>query len=216
MKKNLILLAFLFLYITNIQAQELQYGARLGVNLADINGDEFEEAKIKTGYHAGLYAIIEVADKVAIEPGLFISTKGMRAEGVGELDFFGIKVVYDMESKTSATYLDIPVLVRLSIASGFNVFIGPQFSYLLGNKYTIKSTYTLNGETETVSEKGSNTEGMSEIDLGLVFGVGYQLENGLNFNLGYDLGLSNINDSESRDDFKVSNRVIKISVGFNF
>lgn len=110
------------------------------------------------------------------------------------------------------TYLDIPVLARVNIASGFNAFIGPQFSFLLGNKD--KMEITEGGVT--VSAEESSTEGMNKLDLGLAFGVGYQLESGLNFNLGYDLGLSNINDFEGSEDYKVHNRVIKISVGFNF
>src|SRR5690606_3497805 len=163
-----------------------------------------DDAKMKIGYHVGAYANIGLTDMFALEPGLLLSTKGAK------VDFS--EDGYEVESKSTMTYLDIPVLARVNIASGFNAFIGPQFSFLLGNKD--KMEITEGGVT--VSAEESSTEGMNKLDLGLAFGVGYQLESGLNFNLGYDLGLSNINDFEGSEDYKVHNRVIKISVGFNF
>lgn len=203
MKKILLSLVAVVMVIAGANAQTA-FGLRAGANLANVGGDEADDAKMKIGYHIGAYANIGLTDMFAIEPGLLLSTKGAK------VDFS--EDGYEVESKSTMTYLDIPVLARVNIASGFNAFIGPQFSFLLGNKD--KMEITEGGVT--VSAEESSTEGMNKLDLGLAFGVGYQLESGLNFNLGYDLGLSNINDFEGSEDYKVHNRVIKISVGFNF
>ena len=55
------------------------------------------------------------------------------------------------------------------------------------------------------------------IDFGLNFGLGYKLENGLNFAARYNLGLSDLNDADEifgSDSYK--NAVIQLSVGFFF
>lgn len=212
MKKTLLSLVAFVMIIAGANAQT-SFGVRAGANLANVAGDDTDDAKMKIGFHAGAYANIGITDKFALEPGLFLSTKGAKEEESYTEDFGFGEASVDSEYTTSLTYLDIPVLARVNIASGLNVFVGPQFSYLLGAKHKYEVTYSMDGETETESGDESSTEGMNKLDLGLAFGVGYQLESGLNFNLGYDLGLSNLNDE---GDDKVSNRVIKVSVGFNF
>ncbi len=47
------------------------------------------------------------------------------------------------------------------------------------------------------------------------FGLGYKLENGLKFGARYNLGLANIAE-DAGDDFKITNNVIQVSVGFFF
>lgn len=215
MKKILLSLVAVVMVIAVANAQT-SFGVRAGANLANIGGDDTDDAKMKIGYHVGAYANIGLTDMFALEPGLFLSSKGYKVEESETEEFMGEVMKYEYEGKSNITYLDIPVLARISTASGFNVFVGPQFSFLLGNKYKEEETMSTGGVTETESDEDSSTEGMNKLDLGLALGVGYQLESGLNFNLGYDLGLSNINDFEGSEDYKVHNRVIKISVGFNF
>src|SRR5690606_34686725 len=165
MKKILLSLVAVVMVIAVANAQT-SFGVRAGANLANIGGDDTDNAKMKIGYHVGAYANIGLTDMFALEPGLLLSTKGAK------VDFS--EDGYEVESKSTMTYLDIPVLARVNIASGFNAFIGPQFSFLLGNKD--KMEITEGGVT--VSAEESSTEGMNKLDLGLAFGVGYQLESG--------------------------------------
>jgi len=55
---------------------------------------------------------------------------------------------------------------------------------------------------------------MNLIDAGLNFSVGYKLNNGILFNVGYGLGLSNL--SPEKDQKNSSNRVINFGIGFQF
>ena len=49
--------------------------------------------------------------------------------------------------------------------------------------------------------------------MGLTGGIGYQFENGLNVQAGYDYGLSKLDKNEN---YSAYNRVVKVSVGFSF
>lgn len=213
MKKYLLVLSLFALCMGRLHAQELQYGAKLGMNLANLDVGTTVESEMKIGFHTGFYVLIPLADRVSLEPGVYYSTKGAKTEEKGVMEFFGEVVAYDVEGKTTLKYLDIPVLVRFNVISGLNVFIGPQFSYLLGNKAEVKGSISYNGIEEAISESDNSTEGMNKIDLGLVMGLGYQFDNGLNLNVGYDLGMSNV---VKESDTEINNRVIQISVGYNF
>ncbi len=57
-------------------------------------------------------------------------------------------------------------------------------------------------------------EDTNVIDFGLNFGLGYKLDSGLNFSARYNLGLSNIDDSDSNVETK--NSVFQFSVGYFF
>ena len=53
------------------------------------------------------------------------------------------------------------------------------------------------------------------IDYGVNLGLGYKLENGLNFGARYNFGLANINDVEGSSD-KFRNGVAQITIGYSF
>ena len=57
---------------------------------------------------------------------------------------------------------------------------------------------------------------MNSIVFGLDFGLGYKLENGLNFSARYNLGLSNIREITNDYDFSLKNDVISLGVGYFF
>ena len=85
------------------------------------------------------------------------------------------------------------------IAKGFSVEAGPQFGLLLSGKY------------EDVDVK----DNFKTVDFGVNLGLGYKLNNGLNFGARYDLGLSNINNVNGNSD-KFKNAVLQVSVGYFF
>ena len=58
-------------------------------------------------------------------------------------------------------------------------------------------------------------DSFKKIDFGANVGLGYKLENGLNFGVRYNLGLSNINNVSGSSD-KYKNGVLQASVGYFF
>lgn len=96
-------------------------------------------------------------------------------------------------------YLNVPLMGKYYLTKGFSLEAGPQIGYLLSAK------------NEAVDVKDS----FKSVDFGANFGVGYKLENGLNFSARYNLGLSNINNVDGIND-KNKNGVFQVSVGYFF
>lgn len=96
-------------------------------------------------------------------------------------------------------YLNIPLMGKYYVTKGLSVEAGPQIGFLLSAKQ----------ESTDVKEFFKKT------DYGVNLGLGYKLENGLNFGLRYNLGLSNINNVDGVSD-KNRNGVSQISIGYFF
>lgn len=192
MKKSFLIIAIIVFGLTNLNAQEVKFGAKAGLNLASITGDETDGIESRTAFHVGAVAEISVSDKFSVQPELLYSAQGAKDS------FEGI----DFDAKID--YLNLPIMAKYYVAEGFSLELGPQVGFLLSAK--------AEGGGESIDFK-DETKG---IDFGANFGVGYKLESGLNFGARYNLGLSNINDGEDSDDFKNQNSVIQLSVGYFF
>ncbi|MEG1025338.1 MAG: outer membrane beta-barrel protein, partial [Flavobacterium sp.] len=58
-------------------------------------------------------------------------------------------------------------------------------------------------------------DSFNTFDFGVNFGLGYKLENGLNFGVRYNLGLTDINNVDNSS-VKNKNRAFQVSVGYFF
>lgn len=176
-------------------AQVPEFGFRGGANLSTIAGKDVKDASNRIGYHIGAYGFLQYSNKVGFEPGLYFTTKGYKIEGSTS--------GFDYKNITTSFYLDIPLITRLQLPENFNLFAGPQFSLLLANRSE--------SSTNDFFVRNSSKEGLEKIDVGIAFGVGYQLSDGLNFQLGYDWGLSNLFENSLNN---AQNRVFKVSIGY--
>jgi hypothetical protein len=111
------------------------------------------------------------------------------------------------KNKTTLTYLGFPFTANIAPfpqLSNFGFMGGLQPSLLLGRKS--KSS----GFGSTTTDKGK--EGFKSVDIGLLIGAGYRLENGLGFRLAYEHGLADITENEF-ESFK--NRAIKLTATYD-
>lgn len=201
---------------------QVRYGIRTGVNFDKWQGDDLQiiedlidktdgylVTKGKTGFHAGGYVTIPVSEIFSFEPGLQYSKKGYSIKGdlqINALQFLGINAGAQVQSH----YIDIPLVLKAKVVNGFSVFAGPQVSYLA--RSTLNAKLGVLGIS--IFNKGIGiTERLNKVDLGLTAGVGYQFDNGLNIQAGYDHGLSKL---DKNDNYSAYNRVVKVSVGFTF
>jgi hypothetical protein len=182
-----------------LNSQNLSYGVKAGVDLSNWGGEDIEDAEldINTGFHAGVFAETALRSGLGFESGLYVATKGFRSKEV----FEGM----DMKLTSTSYYLDLPVYAKYNMPGGFNIFAGPQFSYLLDNKLT----WEIDGEKE--DEWG--TEGANRFDIGAVAGLGYRFGDTFSVNANYDFGLAKLGKD---DDSKIYNRVVKISLAYRF
>jgi opacity protein-like surface antigen len=138
-----------------------------------------------------LYNSLFIGNSIAIEPGVFYSVKGTQND-----DF--------ANSRAILKYVDVPVLLRVYLSEGLNVFAGPQLSFLTSSKFE----GDLFGSTVSF-----DTESVSNSDFGVLMGLGYNLPKGLNLQASYNYGLSPVFKNSNVD---VYNRGFQFSLGVTF
>jgi hypothetical protein len=198
MKKVLFAVIAACTVLTAATAQSIKYGAKAGVNFATLNvDDDAIDTSIKTSFHVGGVAEIMISEKFYFQPELLFSSQGASYESSG----FGIT-----DGKLIASYLNLPLMGKFYPVEGFSIQAGPQVGLLL----SAKDKYEIMG----VSQEEDVKDSFKSIDFGVNLGLGYALPSGLFIDARYNLGLSDINDSDGGP--KINNGVIQVSVGFLF
>lgn len=200
MKKSILLLAVVALFSLDIQAQSVQrsdaaggFGIRGGVNFFNFGGEDASSNDYtnRAGFHAGVYTNLFLGSRIALEPGAYFSVKGTQNDGVGD-------------PRAILNYIDVPLLLRLYVTDGLNIFGGPQASFLMSSKFEgdfFGSTFSY------------DTDAITKTDLGFVVGLGYNLPKGVNIQGSYDFGTSPVfKDSDAA----IYNRGFKVSLGYSF
>lgn len=194
--KKLLFGAALILAAVAVNAQaKVELGLKGGLNLANINTDDpLASYNTRTGYHAGLYALVKVAN-IGIQPELLYSVRGTELS----TSIAGAK----QEFKQDFVYMDIPVMLKLYTVAGINIQAGPQFGLLMSVDGKVSDG---NGGTTTLSK-----DSYKDADVSAALGLGWDAPFGLNFTARYVLGLSDVNDG-SGDEAK--NRTFQVSLGY--
>ncbi|TYP98830.1 outer membrane protein with beta-barrel domain [Tenacibaculum adriaticum] len=204
MKKLLLSIAMVAFGLT-ANAQEVKFGAKAGLNIANVSGD-VENNDARTSFHVGGVAEIKISDKFSLQPELVYSAQGLTSELEETFDDGTNVVTIKADGTLKLDYLNVPVIAKYYVAEGLSLEAGPQIGFLLSAKQKV--------EFEGESDEQDVKDNFSSIDFGLNFGAGYKLENGLNFGARYNLGLTNVLDTEG--DESVKNGVFQISVGYFF
>jgi len=207
MKNLLFILTIVLFGFTNIIAQNINYGSKIGLNIANITGDETDDLNTKTSLHAGAVAEIMISDEFSFQAELLYSAQGAKSDYRETLNDVAFRY-----TSVKLEYINVPLLAKYYLTEGFSLEVGPQVGFLITADRDFEKTE--NGETET-GEKDILDE-IKGIDFGLNFGLAYKLESGIFLAARYNLGLSNINDVEGSDDLKNQNRVIQVSAGYFF
>jgi opacity protein-like surface antigen len=199
-----------------VNAQEIKYGAKLGLNISNFSGD-VTDSKSLIGAQFGGFAEIKISDKFAFQPELLFSMQGAKSKYTETY----LGDTYSEESKTKLNYLNIPVLAKYYIADKFAVLAGPQFGILMSAKedYDVSETYS--GVTDSYSESVNVKNFYKSLSLSFNLGASYSFTDNLFIDARYNLGLSSITknytdefgDSYSSD---IKNNVIQFSVGYKF
>lgn len=222
----------------SVQTQaQVKFGVKAGLNANNISqnfkeSDWESDTKMKLAYHIGATVDYGFSDAISLQTGLMLSSKGYKDDLEQDLDDDETVEGYD---KYTFNYLEIPIHVAYKINDNFQVFAGPYLAFGIGGKNKWDITYTYDGNSETYSDEekfkavfgevkdgdlGDDESAYRALDFGLDFGVGYQTGPIL-INAGYSLGLGNLMPSyEGSDqdpkDYKISNRVITLSVSYFF
>lgn len=238
MKKTILLVMSLsILSFSSLFAQNITYGARAGVSLSTLTGDDAEQAVITqyteavTG--ANIARFLDRVDLSEVEilnlrsaspkvlPSFFVGgyvnfaisdrfqvEPGLYLASRGYQITNTVATFIQVEVTNRAYYLELPVYARVFLTDDLNVFAGPQLSLLLSNNFN--TDLSLAGIVGTDFDSDAD-ETLNNFDLGLALGVGYQLPVGFNIQAGYDIGLIPFSE-----DVKAYNGVWKLGVGYSF
>ncbi len=201
MKKLLILIVLFFTFNTvKAQGIPLEYGARLAINMAKLSHDEGDtDLSYKLGFAIGMFATYNIQQQMFLAGELLYNRKGGKWEGSSEYDNWNSNVIIQT--------ITMNLLFRYYFLQNFGLIIGPQFNFLLSANEDWESTS--NGQTETGSD--DLKDHLKSFEMGVIFGVVYQLNIGLIVDVRYALGLTNMSDQDQGEIKSQS-----ILVGFSY
>ena len=193
-----------------MNAQEVKYGAKAGLNMSNFGGDA-ENTDMKIGFQIGGFAEIKISDKFAVQPELLFSTQGAKSEYSESEPGYS----YSEESTVKLNYLNIPIMAKYYATEKFYVEAGPQIGFLMSAKEDFDYSETFMGTTDSGSTSEDIKDGLNSTDFGLGLGLGYNITENVGAGLRYTAGLSNIY-KDAPSGYSVNNSNIAVSVAYTF
>lgn len=210
MKKILIMfVAMTFVvYQSNAQDEGLServlFGMKIGTNYSnvyDTRGEEFD-ASGKLGLVAGAFLSVPIGEYIGVQPEILIAQKGFKATG----NLFGRS--YDLTRTT--TYIDIPLLFAVKPVGFLTLLAGPQYSYLMKQKYQFE-----NASSSIEQEEAFINDNIRKNTLAFLAGIDVNLQH---FVIGARVGwdISNNNGDGSSNTPRYRNTWIQTTLGYRF
>lgn len=198
MKKSILMsIGLLALSVMTFGQAQFAFGLKGGLNLSklDINQGA-SNIDNRTGFHGGAFALIKIT-KIGIQPEVLFSKQGSNFTA----DTKNYEANFD--------YINVPIMLKLYLAAGLNLQVGPQFGFL-----TTSELVTTAGSVRTTQDAKSLFNKKS--DVAVAFGVGWDLPFGLTLDARYNIGLSDVEfkPSSTASPINFKNKVIQISLGY--
>lgn len=144
MTRIIILVAALFFtWSESMNAQELSYGFRVGLNVSSLSGDTEpgESYSTNTGFHVGGGVRVEITDLFGIRSEIVFTQKGTKRTFAGDGPFVfrgpNGKILTNGNKSVSLNianaYLDIPIMAYGKIGEKLEVFGGVYAGFLVGS-----------------------------------------------------------------------------------
>lgn len=186
MKNQVVLMVIALFAFTFTNAQDVKFGAKAGLNLASVTGDDADGFDGKASIHFGGVVNIGVSDIFAIQPEVLYSRQGFE-DGAADVKAF-------------LDYLNIPIMADVTVADGFSLQGGPQIGINLN---------AIVKDNQTDNEVDIDT--IESLDIAGAIGAQYKLPVGVFFQARYTVGVTDI-----IEDFSAKNSVVSLSVGYFF
>ena len=207
--KNLILAAVAVFTFGAATAQDMKFGVKAGLNLANTTADG---AAMKVGGNFGVFGDFKVSDKFSVQPEILYSMQGAKASTT--LSGGGFTLTDDRTQ--SLGYINIPVMGKFYATKDLSLQFGPQIGFLMTVKEEV--VQTSNNQTFYPNSTTSSTDktGYNSVDFGLNFGVGYNITEKFMVDLRYNLGLNGIEKNLAPNQTATKNRVLSVNFGYSF
>lgn len=219
-KLKLSLVIALLGIVSIVGAQTASLSVKGGLNMSNYYGDNLNDKSIKPGFHVGVGADLEFMTNIALQTGLFFSTKGAKYyHNEPQADGY---IKYDI----NANYLQLPIHIayKIDVTPGTKVVFhaGPYLAYGVGGKREITSGWkpgyaTILGEIE--EDTFDKNYGFKPFDAGIGLGIGAEFDL-ITIDLGWDIGLKDIARSKygiaKTNREKIRNQSAYLSLGYKF
>lgn len=202
MRKTISLLITLML-CAFMNAQTEGFGAKAGVNFADLNGDNFSDTKARVGLNLSVFYEYFVSEKFSLQPEIMYSMQGTKTDITENIDGYE----GSFESEIKLDYIHLPILAKFYPIENLYVQAGPQIGFNISAKE--KYEQMVNGEI-TDSYDG-DIENIKSLDTAVVFGAGYKFMPQLGVDGRYMIGVSDV-----RENFDAMNSVLQLGLFFQF
>lgn len=184
--------------------ERISIGAKVGANISnvyDAQGDEFD-ADAKLGFAFGGFVQIPIGKFIGFHPEVLFSQKGYKGSG----SVLGTNYDY----KRTLNYIDVPLLLAIKPIPFITILVGPQYSYLISQKYALNTV--LGGINE---EEQIENENLRKNTLCATGGFDVNINNiVLGARVGWDFLKNEGNGASSTPRYK--NTWFQASVGFRF
>jgi hypothetical protein len=138
-------------------------------------GFDDSETQFALRFHAGLFAQVDLSDKLHLKPELLYAQKGWKARS---------EVIYPEGISVTIDYLNLPVLLGYNIHEKVSIFGGPELGFKLSAKR--KPAPIL-------------LDGIENFDIGIVVGSNLSLSENFGVDLRYVHGFKGLYKAEGRD-----------------
>jgi len=212
MKKIMFILIAIILIASHIIAQEnetdfrekIQFGIKIGANYSNVydsEGDNFR-ADPKLGIASGIFTAIPLGKYFGIQPEIMFSQKGFKGEGN--------IILASYKFKRTTNYIDVPLFFVLKPSEFISLFAGPQYSYLLSQRYVFKS-----GDATYEQEQEFTKDDVRKHTLGLAAGFDINIKHLiLGFRTGIDMQNNRKDNFSSTPRYK--NVYYQFTIGYSF
>lgn len=173
----------------------VQIGAKGGVNFATVAGDGFDSPDSRTSFNAGLVAEVPYSERFSLQAEVFYSGQGFKIDGMEGLNVSDIEYQLD--------YIQVPLLAKIYLIEGLNVYAGPQIGFKVNEKVDYES-----GEIDLDDSPLSSAQ---DFDFSGTVGAGYKFDNGFFIDARYNYGFSDLVKDRSSH-----NSVVQAGVGLMF
>ena len=200
--KKLFIIAIGVLAAGAVHAQNVSFGVKAGGNMSNIikTNDENFETEFKPGFHAGLTMEIGISNTLAFAPELMFSQKGYKA------DRFGGTLTQ------TTNWIEIPILAKISPAPSFNIFLGPQVSFLTQTTNKFEGAFGTLEQTRIEEDSDKFKKSIA----GGVIGAGFDITPKIGISARYALDFQKNNEDGTNETPAFKNQVIQAGLGFKF
>ncbi|MBI2730663.1 MAG: PorT family protein [Sphingobacteriales bacterium] len=188
--KKAILSALLVVAFAAVNAQDVKFGLKAGLNISTFSGSDASGSKSKAGFYAGGLVNIPVSGGFSVQPELVYSGEGAKGD-----DGNGGTATQNLN------YLNIPVLAKYTFNGGFFAETGPQIGFLLSAK--------AKGGGVSVDDK----DAFKSTAFSWGVGVGYTSSANIGGSVRYNLGISKIDKDGAS---KAYNNVFQVGLHYIF